>query len=149
MVETTWMVQYPWPVEITYDQEGEFLGHEFKNSLIEQEFSINTKPSYSGNPQTNTTIEIIYQVLGNIVRSYNLQETYVDNYDPCMDILAGEAFAVQSTYLWTKQKSQGQLVFGQDMILIIDHIANWRYTPQRKQAQIEKGVIRENSTIIY
>ena len=30
LVETMWMVQYPWPVEITYDRGGEFLGHKFK-----------------------------------------------------------------------------------------------------------------------
>ena len=29
LVETTWLVRYPWPVDITYDQGGEFLGHEF------------------------------------------------------------------------------------------------------------------------
>ena len=33
-VETMWLVQYPWPVEIKYDQGGELPGHEFKNSLI-------------------------------------------------------------------------------------------------------------------
>ena len=35
LVETTWLVQYPWPVDITYEHRGEFLGHEFKNRLIE------------------------------------------------------------------------------------------------------------------
>ena len=35
LVETTWLVWYTWPVEITHDQEREFLGHKFKNSLIE------------------------------------------------------------------------------------------------------------------
>ena len=34
LVETTWLVRYQWPVEITYDQGVEFLGHEFKNILI-------------------------------------------------------------------------------------------------------------------
>ena len=34
-VETMWLVRYQWPIEITYDQRGEFLGHEFKNSFIE------------------------------------------------------------------------------------------------------------------
>ena len=34
LVETTWLVRYPWPVDITYDQGGEFLGHEFKNGSI-------------------------------------------------------------------------------------------------------------------
>ena len=29
LVESTWMVQYPWPVEITYYRGGESLRHEF------------------------------------------------------------------------------------------------------------------------
>ena len=29
LVETTWLVRYLWPVEIMYDQGGQFLGHEF------------------------------------------------------------------------------------------------------------------------
>ena len=36
LVETTRLVLYPWQVEITYDRGGEFLGHEFKSSLIEK-----------------------------------------------------------------------------------------------------------------
>ena len=32
LVEATWMVRYPWPIEITYDQREEFLSHEFKIS---------------------------------------------------------------------------------------------------------------------
>ena len=35
LVETTWLVRYPWPVKITYYLGGEFLGHKFKNRLIE------------------------------------------------------------------------------------------------------------------
>ena len=30
LVETMWLVQYPWWVEITYDQRGDFIGHDFK-----------------------------------------------------------------------------------------------------------------------
>ena len=29
LVETTWLIRYPWPVEITYERRGEFLGHKF------------------------------------------------------------------------------------------------------------------------
>ena len=36
LVETTWLVWYPRPVEITYDQGGEFLGHKFKSISLEQ-----------------------------------------------------------------------------------------------------------------
>ena len=34
LIETTWLVRYPWPVEITYNQGGEFLGNEFQKILI-------------------------------------------------------------------------------------------------------------------
>ena len=63
-----------------------------------------------------------------------------------MGILAAAAFAVLAPYHRNKQQNRGQLLFGRDMILPIDYIANWRLMPQRKQAQIDKGVICENST---
>ena len=82
LVGNTWLVRYPWPVEIAYDQGGEFLVHEFKNSLIENEYGINTNPIYPRNPQTNTIIEIIHQVQDNIAHTYNLQGKYLDDADP-------------------------------------------------------------------
>ena len=63
-----------------------------------------------------------------------------------MGILVAMAFAVRDTYHRTKQKSRVQLVSGRDMILPINHLANWRLIRQRKQAQIDKDVIREKST---
>ena len=45
------------------------------------------------------------QVLGDLVRKYNLKETYVDGADPWMRILAAKAFAVKSTYCIIKDKS--------------------------------------------
>ena len=65
-----------------------------------------------------------------------------------MTILAAAAFAVQSTYHRTKEKSPGQLVFGRDMILPINHAADWRYIRQRKQMQINKDITCENTTRI-
>ena len=56
LVETTCLVRYPWPVKITYDQGGEFLGHKFKNILIENEYGIKSTPVPPRNPQANTSI---------------------------------------------------------------------------------------------
>ena len=36
LVGTTWLSRYPRPMEITYDQGSEFIGHEFIKSLIEK-----------------------------------------------------------------------------------------------------------------
>ena len=57
LVGTTWLVRYIWPVDITYDRGVEFFGHEFKNSLIENEYGITTKPASPGNPQGNAITE--------------------------------------------------------------------------------------------
>ena len=69
-------------------------------------YGIKTNPSSPGNPQANVTIERIHQVLGNLARTYNLQETYVDYVDPFMGILAAAAFSVQYTYHRKKEKSR-------------------------------------------
>ena len=95
-----------------------------------------------GNSRADGIIERIQKVLGNLVRTYNLQETYVDNADPWMGILAVAAFAVRSTYYTTKCKTPGQLVFGPDMILPINYVADWIFIRQRKQAQIDNDIIR-------
>ena len=34
LVETTWLTRHPRPMEITYDQRLEFIGHEFRKELI-------------------------------------------------------------------------------------------------------------------
>ena len=112
LAETTWLVRYPWLVEITYDQGGELLVHKFKNSLIDNEYGIKTKPDSLGNPQANRKTKIIHQVLGNLVRTYNIQETCVDDADQWMGILAAAAFTVGSTYHTTNDKSPGQKSFG-------------------------------------
>ena len=148
MLETTCLARYPWPVDITYDQGVEFLGHELRNILIENDYGIKTKLYSSGNPKENAITERIHQVLGNFLRTYNLQETYIDDSDPWMGILAEADFAVSSTYHRKKIKIPGRLVFGRHMILPINHIANWRYIRQRKKSQIDKYVIRENTTRI-
>ena len=52
-----------------------------KNS-IEKEYGIKTKPFFPGNPHANTKIDRIYQVLENLVQTFNIHETYVDDADP-------------------------------------------------------------------
>ena len=96
LVETTWMYIYPRPIEITYDQEKGFIGHEFRKSLIEYKYRITAKPSTLVNPMSNKILERIQQVLGNLVRNFNIQQTYVDKNDPWTGILAAAAFAIRS-----------------------------------------------------
>ena len=38
LVETMFLTRYPRPMEITYDQVSEFIGHEFRKFPIEEEY---------------------------------------------------------------------------------------------------------------
>ena len=146
LVETTWLSRYPWPSEITYGRGSEFLGHRFKNNLIEEEYDIIAKPVTVGNPQYNSIIEIIHQALENLIRTFDMEKNYVDEDDPWKRILAAEAFYIHSTFHTTKKKSPRQLVLGRYMIVPIDHIANWRLIYQLKQTLIYKNTNKQNST---
>ena len=62
-----------------YDQGNELIGREFIKSLIEMEYWITAKPITSGNPMSNEFLEIIHQVLGNLVKNFNIStQTYVE-----------------------------------------------------------------------
>ena len=82
LFETNRLSRYPRPTEITYDQVKELIGNEFRKPLIETENGITSKPRPSGNPTSNAIMARIHQVLGNLVRTFNIQQTYVDENDP-------------------------------------------------------------------
>ena len=58
--------------------------------------------------------------------TYNLQEHYVDQYDPWMVILDAGLFAVFSIIHTLRGYTLGRLVFVRDMILLIKHIVEWK-----------------------
>ena len=74
-----------------------------------------------------------------MVRIFELQECYLDEDDPWKGILAAAAFAVRSTVHSTLQKFPGKLIFGRDMMLSINHEANWDLIRQKKQSKIDKN----------
>ena len=78
----------------------------------------------------------MYQVLGNLIQTYNIEGKYVDDADPWTVILAEATFTVLYTHPRTKDKMSVQLAFGEYMILPMNHVADWRYVRQRKKSQI-------------
>jgi hypothetical protein len=143
IAEQQWFSRYPWPTQIIFDRGSEFMGHEFQEML--NIYGVKKKPITTRNPQANAILERVHQVLGNIIRTFELEDNYLDQDDPWAGIFSAAAFAVRATYHTTLQKSPGQLVFGRDMIFNIQHTANWEYIRQRKQALIHKNNQRENS----
>jgi hypothetical protein len=105
------------------------------------DYGIHKKPITTRNPQANAIVERVHQVIGNIVRTFELQDNSLDEDDPWKGILSATAFAVRATYHTTLQKSPRQLVFGRDMIFNVEHTANWEYIRARKQRLIKKNNI--------
>ena len=90
-------------------------------------------------------MERIHQVIGNIIRTFELENNYLNEKDPIKGVLAAAAFAVRSTYHTTLKKMPGQLVFGRDIIFNIQHVANWEFIKKNKQQHIDKNNIAENA----
>ena len=90
-------------------------------------------------------MERVHQVIANIIRTFELQDNYLDEDDPWKGIFSATAFAVRSTYHTTLKKTPGQLVFGREMIFNIEHQANWEFIRQKKQALIAKNNKAENA----
>ena len=95
---------------------------------------------------SNVVLERIHQVLGNLVRAFNIPKTYVDKDDPCSGILATSVFGIRSTTNRKKGYSLGQLGFVRDMILIIKHTVDWELIRQKNLTQINKANIRQKLT---
>jgi hypothetical protein len=90
------------------------------------DYGIKRKVISMRNPQANAIVERTHQMLGNLIRSFQLQDKpYYDPDDPWGGILAAVAFALRSTYHMTLQAMPGQLVFGRDMVLNVQHLTDW------------------------
>jgi hypothetical protein len=86
------------------------------------------------NLQVNAIVERAHQTLGNLIRSFQLQDKpYYDLDDPWGGILAAIAFALRSTYHTTLHAMPGQLIFGRDMVLNVQHSTDWTAIKARKQ----------------
>ena len=96
------------------------------------------------NPQANAILERIHQVIANMVRTFELEDNYLDEDDPWAGIIAATACAVRSTHHAALQATPGQLVFGRDVVFNVQHEANWNAIKRRKQHIINKSNAREN-----
>ena len=91
-------------------------------------------------------MEHVHQMLGNLIRSFKLQDNpYLDLDDPWLGILAAASFAMCSTYHTTLRAMPDQLIFGRDMILNTQYLADWTAIKAHKQQLIHKNNIIENS----
>ena len=137
-----WLCRYPRPEQVGFDN-----GSEFKDvfSATCKNNGIKEKHSTSHNPQSNGVIERIHQVVGNSLRTFQLESQNLADEDPWTPYLASVAWAIRSTYHTVLNATPGQLVFGRDMVLPIQFQADWARIKLRKQETINKSNAQENA----
>ena len=146
-VEQTWLSRYPWPKKITYDKGSEFMADFAK--MIVDEYGIKKCGISPRNPQANSILERIHQVIGNMIKTFQIYDREdLEEQDPWSGILAAIMFGVRATYHTTLEATPAQLVFGRDSVLPIQHQADWKYIQGKKRKLIELNNQRENKTRI-
>ena len=84
--------------------------------IKEEDYGIKAKPITVRNPQANAIVERIHQVvIGIIIRTFELEDNYLDEDNPWKGILSATAFSVRSTFHTTLRQTPGQLVFGRHL----------------------------------
>lgn len=100
----------------------------------------------TANPQANAVVERIHQVIGNMIRTMNLEDMCLlpPPYDPFCGVTAAIAYAIRSSWHSTCKATPGQLVFGRDMAINVRHAADFAQVQQRRQAMAAANNAREN-----
>eukprot|EP00957_Ditylum_brightwellii_P129953 9911929-Ditylum_brightwellii.AAC.1 len=85
--------------------------------MILKDYGVKKRSITVRNPQANSIIERINQTIGNMIRSFEVHNTDIDEKDPWTGILSKVRFATRVTVHITMQATPMQLVFGRDAIL--------------------------------
>ena len=78
------------------------------------------------------------------MQTLNITQTYIDEDDPWLGILAAGAFGIISTTNRLKVYITDQLLFGRGTILPIKHKVYWGLIYQKKYTQVNKDNNHEN-----
>ena len=76
-VELVWLTRYPLPTKVIVDRGKEFMA-DFK-SMIEKDYGIKVRPITTRNPQANAILECVHQTIGNIIRTFKVQDMVLDD----------------------------------------------------------------------
>jgi hypothetical protein len=127
----------------TWYHFGSELKAQFKQMCIN--YGLKEKTSSSYNPQSIGIIEQVHHMLGNVLRTFELENIELDTNDPWGPFLSATAWAIRSTVHTTLDATPGQLVFGRDMLLPIQLKTDWARIRQWKHDIINVNNRKENS----
>ena len=95
------------------------------------------------NPQANTPVERVHQVILNMIVTKDLDKKVFDYIDPWGKTLTYIAWAIRASYHRTIMATPGQDIFGRDMLLNLASVVDWRVVTAAKQRQLDIDNVRE------
>ena len=147
ILEFSWLTRYPRPTEVVLDRGTEFAAE--VQRAIKDSYGITKKLITTRNPQANSVVERVHQVIHNMIRVWQIRtKKDLDKDFRWLGILSAIRQAVTSTVHTTTRASPAQLVFGRNALLNISFVADWQYIKERKQKLIKQNNKRENRTRI-
>jgi transposase InsO family protein len=147
ILEMHWLTRYPWPTEIVMDRGSEFAAE--VTAALRDEYGIHKKLITTRNPQSNSMVERIHQVVGQMIDTRGIRGVADRDEDfGFQGVLSAIRHAVNALVHTTNQATPTQLVFGRDALLNVSFVADWQYLKERKQRRILHNNKRENRTRI-
>ncbi len=105
---------------------------------------VRDKPTSVKNPQANAILEHIHGVLGNMLRTSELDMAELVKTSDINVFLSDAAWAVCSTYHTVLKASPDAAIFGRDMLFDIPSIADWQKIGEHRQRLTDRSNAREN-----
>ena len=113
LFDQTWLARYPRPRKLVFDN-----GSEFKKDFVPllKNWAIKPKCTTVKNPQSNSPVERIQQVLKNMFLTKKLKEQILDYINPFGEILASTSCVVRASCNSATDGTPEHLVFGRDVL---------------------------------
>ena len=132
LFDRVWLCRYPRPQKVIHDQGTEFKSEfsELLDSLGIEEVTTTIK-----NPRANAILERTHDVFGNMLRTYDFENQWIDGKDvnwgthktDAMDgFISAVALAMRASHHSALGTSPGALIFGRDMFFPTKFAANWK-----------------------
>ncbi len=141
LVYKTWFSRYPHCLYTIYNNGSKFKLH--FQSLCNT-YGIKRKPTSVKNPQANGMLERIHAVIGNMLRTSELDMAETVKPSDIDIFLSDAAWAVCSTHHTVLKASPGAAIFGQDMLFDILFIADWQKIGEHRQKLTDLNNACEN-----
>jgi hypothetical protein len=141
LVNKTWLSRYPRCCYIIYNNGSEF---KFHFEYLCETYGIQHKPTRIKNPLAIGILECLHQVLGQMLRTAELDMAETVTPDDVDVFLDNAAWAIHFTYHTVLKASPGTAIFGRDILFDIPFIADWNKIGDYRQHQTNLNTARIN-----